>query len=299
MTGWILAAVLGCIVLAVFVSQGSKLQASLARSGRSVGIAWILVSMVIGLGVGTMAARWYWQTIPKGDFSFGGMVFGLFALGVFFLGCGVGVAVVLWARTALGPAGRMAIVGGLLVALVAGLLLPMQHEATQAKIRNSEMELAQFESNLANLQATLATIPHAPPDVVPPMLAVQRQGNDLLVTNNSAQVIRLRVALVLPQGPQWERCNAGVDMPCTMTSGGCPSAMTKEGTRVLVTTARSIELDPLIRTAASKTFTARCDARFTGAQVEYHVQHPGDYHTLFKSESAFVPDHPQLWRAGQ
>jgi len=71
------------IVVYLLVAKGPRMLAALkdmaSQHGDDPGsggtIAWYLSVWILGLGIGALATRLYWKSIPAGDYSFGGLVF--------------------------------------------------------------------------------------------------------------------------------------------------------------------------------------------------------------------------------
>lgn len=259
-------------------------------------VGWYLLLIPLGIGYGFWAARTYLRSLPAADYGFGGIAFLLVALGVFALAFGASAAILGLIGKNLGTQGRAGVLAGAVALLVAGLGVPMQKQAQQAAVKASNDELAHFESNYANMQATMKDIAHAPPGVAPGFLAVQREGESLRVVNNATATYIISAMFILPRDRQWERCWAGVEAAnCAADAGSCSYQLAKDGTKVPSPgTVRNTQ--PRFLPGDSKTFTSACGPRFAGAPYELRVYDPFTSKYVFKSDSGFVPDVPQLWK---
>lgn len=259
-------------------------------------VGWYLLLIPLGIGYGFWAARAYLRSLPAGDYSFGGIAFLLIALGVFALAFGASATILGLIGRNLETKGRAGVLAGAVAVLAAGLVVPMQKQAQQAAVMASKDELAHFESNYANMQATMKDIAHAPPDVAPAFLTVHRDGESLRVVNNATATYIISAMFILPRGRQWERCWAGVEAAnCSADAGTCSYQLAKDGTKVPSPgTVRNTQ--PRFLPGDSKTFTAACGPRFERAPYELRVYDPLASKYVFKSDSGFVPDAPQLWK---
>jgi hypothetical protein len=259
-------------------------------------VGWYVLLLPLGVGYGFWAARTYLRSLPNADYGFGGIAFLLIALVVFAIGFGVAAAAVAWIGRNMSTSGRAGVLAAAVAMLVGGLVMPMQKQAQQAAVKASSDEQAWFESNYSNMQATMKDIAHAPPGVAPAFLGVQREGDVIHITNNATATYIVSAMFILPRGRQWERCWAGVEAKaCTADAGSCSYHLAKDGTKVYSeATVRNTQ--PRLLPGDRKTFTAACDARFAAAPYELRVYDAVASKYVFKSDSGFVPDTPQLWK---
>jgi hypothetical protein len=248
-----------------------------AKTSASV-LAWYLFVLVAGAGCGIVAARWYWNTAQLSAFGYAFLVPMFIALVAFSFGGALGAGVLTLIGRRYSNGGRLAIGVATLVVLFMALVQPIQREVARGRQQQAATDIAEYQSKMASVDAKMAGMPHAQPNVVPPMLSVRREAGMVYVTNHAQDYLVVRVSLVLHKDSYVERCAIGVEAPISagMTSYNMMVYVGPEQTRNYVTTI--------------------CDPRFSAAPIEFVVWDPRADRELFKSDTAFLPDPPKPLR---
>ena len=231
---------------------------------------WQWFIFLAATGFGFWAASVYLQAAAGGDPGFGGLVHIVVAAGVLTLAVLVTGGVLLLLGRFVRDKGRLAIAGLVSLVLGGGFLYPRFVEGSVRRSAADAQRVAQFEAELAAMRTKMKDIPHAPPGTVPEQLEVRRVGDMVQVTNRSKGYLVVNVVQVVPRGRQFERCWA---------------------------TAKGGAIHPKLWPGDSNAFTLQCPRHFADAPLEFRVwdeAYGGRF--VFKSDSAFVPDEPKLWR---
>lgn len=283
MTYFTIALVLGVVLLVVLGKKAMRQALRMAKQNGEAktsgsALAWYLFVQIAGTGCGIIAARWYWKTAKLSDFGYAFFVPMFIALMAFSFGwvLGTGALTIIGRKSSNG--GRLAISLASLVVLFMALVLPMQREAARSRQQQAAAEIAEYQSKMASVDAKMTEMPHAQPNVVPPMLSVHREGGAVHVTNHAEGYLMVRLSLVLHKGSYVERCAIGVEEHLShgWTSYNMGVYVGPEQTRSYVTTI--------------------CDPRFSAAPIEFVVWDRYTDRELFKSDSAFLPDPPKELR---
>ena len=259
-------------------------------------LGWSGVMHLIGFCFGAWAVRGYWGSIPHSDIGMSGLFYFALAFVLFFVASGIAVALLLLVTKPMGNAGRLGIIGCALLVLWIGFIKPLRQTPEISDTKPDADKIADFQANLIRLQKEMAVIPHAPPGVVPEMLGYQRDGNTIHITNRGQTRLTVSLALVLRRGPQWERCWGGVEAKnCSAEARSCQYRQTRDGGKV-IDTVMVWNNRPRLEPGQSKAFLVNCGIRFADAPVEFLVLNEEEKRYTFKSDSAFVPDFPELWK---
>lgn len=284
---FVLVGIITLVVLVPRLRQAINKAKDIGLEGGLTILAWSAFTMVAGVGFGVWGVRAYWQAIPPGDYSMGGMIFLLLVIPVFIFAFAGGGGLLTLIGTALGSGGRLiaaAITVGLLYAQV---VLPIQRESAADRRKEDARTLAHFESNLSSSEALKSKIRHAPPGFVPDMLEMQRDKNGIHVTNVGDKDLVVNVLLVVPNGRQFDRCWTSVDEEMK-----CGYSIARDGTQKPMYCGNP---HPKLAPGQTKTFVdGKCDKRFVNALLEYRVRDVRGDRELFRSDSGFVPDDPKL-----
>jgi hypothetical protein len=231
---------------------------------------WQWFIFLAAVGFGFWAALVYLRAAAGGDPGFGGLVHIAVAAGVLTLAVLATSGLLLLLGRFVQGKGRIAIAGMVSLVLGTGFLYPIAVEGSLHRRAADARRVAQFEAELAAMQARMKDTPHAPPGTVPEQLEVRRTGDTVQVTNRSKSYLVVNVIQVVPRGRQFERCWA---------------------------TAKGGAIHPKLWPGDSNAFTLRCPSHFADAPLEFRVwdeAYGGRF--VFKSDSAFVPDEPKLWK---
>lgn len=302
MTGWSL--ILGLVALALLVNLPKLLgwaREAAAEGGYHgadgddrPGDLWYLIVWVVSLGYGVWAVRYMWQSIPKGELGWGGLIYLMLAIPVFAMGMGAAGGVMIFLIRHLGSRGRLAGLLGGIALLILGLGIPMAQQASQAGRDRLGKERADFESRLAMSLASMDQIDHAPPGVVPDILAVAQDAHSVDVRNVGGDTLLVSVLRVLPRGRQWDRCWLGVQVRnCTPEAESCSYQLAKDGSRQ-VSPGYVKNHRPVLKPGMINFFRNECEPRFKDAPLEFRLTDQATGEKVFMSDSAFVPDLPRL-----
>ena len=272
---------------AVILGMGPRIWQWASHSAGDRGPAaafWHLVAWLMALGFGAWAVRAASQAIPAGDPGWGGIFYLLLAIPVFGLGMAAAIRVMLplIARIGAGPTLSLA-----LVVLTYGLIEPMRAASGQEAAERRTRDLAAFEHNLEQNRLQLASVAHAPPDQVPAFLDISTGTSSIEVTNRESRPLRISIARVLPHGRQWRRCWLAVPpVPCSEGSADCDGRG--------IQASRNADTRPVLAAGETRTFVMDCPDNFGSGRLEFRASEPDSGRPLFQSDSAFVPDVPDL-----
>jgi hypothetical protein len=272
----------------VLLTQGPRLWQWASESAANRGAAaavWHVLAWLMSLAFGVWAVRVMWHSIPKGELGWGGLLYLLLAIPVFALGMAVSLAVMLplIGRIGAGPTLSLA-----LALLAHGLIGPMREESRQEATEQRARDLAAFEHNLEQNRIAMEKTDHAPPGEVPDILEVSKGGWTIDVTNLESRPLRVSVAQVTPYGRQWHRCWLYAEVPeCAGGRISCENFVGQPS-------GRTTDTRPVLRSGQTLGYRLECPKGFEHAKFEFRVSEPQSGKPLFQSDSAFVPDVPDL-----
>jgi hypothetical protein len=301
MTGFSLVLILGIVVLLVAWPRLLRVAREAAQGaaedpGDGAVVRWYVFIVLIALIYGVWAVRFFWHSLPRGEYGFGGLIFMIMAIPVFMIGMAAASGILLFVGRFVGRRGRLVAAGLAALVLMVGFLMPMHRDSLAEERKARASDVAWFEANLAEGRALMATVDHAPPGVVPDILEVTRGGLSIDVRNLSKARLTVNVLLVIPRDRQWERCSLGVEARnCTAEAGACSYQLGKDGSEQ-ITNPVVYNPNPVLEPGQLKSFRDICGARFDRAPMEFRITDKNRSRLVFQSDSAFVPDQPQLWK---
>jgi len=258
-------------------------------------VAWYFFLLIVSFAGGGVAVA-YWSSIPySGGSSASPGLAVIVMLVVFIFGGGIATGILMLFDAVLGRRFRMGI--GLFLLLVLAVIYFFRDH--MVSVRPLERDWVVFQAEKEKLQALKTDIPHAPPGVVPEMLEMRQDGDLIHVANkNTRGFLGVSVLLVTPRGEQFDRCWGAVEQLWV----GTP----KDASRADSVVQSARDRYPTIPAGHGATFSmGHCGKAYAAALPEFRVTDPEltawneaerqfEEKVVFWSDSAFVPDYPQL-----
>jgi hypothetical protein len=241
-------------------------------------VGWYSFVYLAAYGLGALAARIFWLTLPPQDIIIG--VF--FFLPVFVLGAMLGGSLLYLAGRRLTDQSRI-ILGSVVTAV---LLIGLGGQILLWGFELWDQNQPTNKINMVQAAQPLEALPLVYAEVIPPMLAYERTADTLRVTNLSDAGLTVQLTLALPQGVLMQRCHARLE---TLVCPGeaCPPLSGENASA----TASVSSLAPLLGAGQTGLYkTDHCDEGFAEAKPEFRVFSVDEDRFLFKSETTLIPD---------